>query len=297
MKKILALTLALVLICGTVLVLTSCGKDEDTSTTVAETPLDVTTQAETTSAITGEITTVAGVTTAAGVTTVPGATTAPATTLVNVAAPVNGDKAAIVQYYNTAANATKAYKGNMKVKRVQGTTSTLEEVSIEAVRGTAEDMLPNDYPKEKNVTFANGVGTDGTKAAGFFPVDDQAYASKLDPSGVTSATCTADGTGYKVVIKLVSESGNDINFVPKHHGSCIDTLNLTAEDLEPFTLNEAAVTYQGATITAKVDATGRITSWDIKEPVLIQGKLAWKMFNLIEAKVIGTWKQQFTITY
>ena len=38
-----------------------------------------------------------------------------------------------------------------------------------------------------------------------------------------------------------------------------------------------------------------ISEAKIDEPVLIQGKLAWKMFNLIEAKVIGTWKQQFTI--
>ena len=297
MKKVLALVLALVLICGTVLVLTSCGgKEEDATTTAAaETPDDITTlAAETTLA---DETTAADATTAADETTAADATTVAETTLAAVAAPVNGDKAAIVTYYNTVANATKGYKGDMKVKRVQGTTSSLEKVSIEAVRGTAEGMLPNDYPSEKNVTFANGVGTDGTKASSFFPVDDQQYASKLDPSGVASATCTADGDGYKVVIKLVSENGKDINFVPKHHGSCIDTLALTAEDLEPFTLNEADVTYQGATITAKVDAAGRITSWDISEPVMIHGKLAWKMFNLIEADVLGTWKQQFTITY
>lgn len=289
MKKVLALILALVLLCGTVMVLTSCGgKDDDVTTTTEEPLVDVTDE-----------TTLAPEETE---TTLPGSEvseTVAETTLAleAVEAPVNGDKAAVIEFYNNVANATKSYKGNMKVKRVQGTTSTLEEVSIEAVRGTAEGMLPNDYPKTKDVTFANGVGTDGTKAASFFPVDDKAYASNLSPDGAVSAVCTADGDGYKVVIKLVSEQGNDINFVPKHHGSCVDTLALTAEDLAPFTLNEADVTYTGATITAKVDANGRITSWTLNEPVVIHGKLAWKVFNLIEAKVIGTWKQEFTIAY
>lgn len=295
MKRTIALILALALVAGTAIFFASCSdKDNDVTTTLAD---------ETTVSENDKVTTtLADGTTVSEPVSEPeanGETTsaAPATTLPTVTAPVNGSVAQIVEFYNASANATKAYQGKMTVKRVQGTVSSLEDISIGLARGTVEGVLPNDYPKEKTVTFDSGKGTDGTKQQSFFPVDDKATASTLSAAGVKSAVCTADGTGSKVVITLVSENGNDINFVPKHHASCMDTLALTQEDLDPLTINEANITYTGATITAKIDANGRITSWVISEPVTINGKVALGSFNLITVSVLGTWKQNYTITY
>lgn len=297
MKKITAIILALVFALGACLMLASCGgktTDETTAATTEANEPETMAQAENPEASTAQNTADESVQPSEGA-----SETAPAetTTLAAVEAPVGGSVAQIVEYYNKAANAAKAYPGTMKVKRTQGTVSSLESISIELARGIVEGILPNDYPQEKTVTFTNGKSSSGEKASAFFPVDDKPYTSNLTPAGVKSASCAKQGSGYKVVITLVSEKGDDINFVPKHHSSCADTLALTQEDLDPLTINECNITYTGATITATVDEYGRITTLNISEPVVIEGKVAWKSFNIIEVKVIGTWKQEFVVTY
>ncbi|NMP38200.1 MAG: hypothetical protein GX051_08825 [Clostridiales bacterium] len=212
-------------------------------------------------------------------------------------APINGAKDAVLNYYNTTANAAKKYSGTVKIARAQGTTSTLDEISIESLRGKAEEMLPNDYPQNKSASYTAGKSSDGDTLSRMLPPDKADYTSKLTASGVKSAVCTAQGDGCKIVITLVEEKGNDINFKPPYHGSCMDTLSITSEDIKPFTLKSAEITYVGATITATVDAQGRLTSLKISEPVRIQGKLSFVGIPLINAKITGTWKQEFTLTY
>lgn len=291
MKRILAIIMALILAAGACVALTSCSDNTDAETTT-EVPVEEAIEGESVPEETQAATNAADVP-AEDATQADGAeeATEPETTLAAVTAPVGGSAADILAYYNTAANQLKTYEGNMSVKRVQGTTSNLEEISIELARGVVEGILPNDWPQEKTVS------TDGAGAKDLFPVDDKPYTSALTVDGVKSATCTQDGNGYKVVITLVSEKGNDINFKPKHHGSCMDTLALTQEDLDPLTINECEITYTGATITAKIDEYGRVTSLVVNEPVVIEGTVAWKSLNIIDVKVIGTWKQEFTVTY
>lgn len=296
MRKIIAAILALTLALGACFMLSSCGgkTDDPTTTAAADTSETVEETAAPSEALTGDI----------GETVTPSesapaeeGTTEEPTTLVTVTAPVGGSVADIVTYYNNAVNGAKKYPGKMTVKRTQGTVSSLEEISIGLAQGVVEGVLPNDYPKNETQTFVNGKSSSGKTAASFFPVDDKPYASNLTPAGVKSATCTANGKGSKVVITLISEDGNDINFVPKHHASCADTLALTQEDLDPLTINECHITYTGMTLTAEIDEFGRVTSLKVSEPVTIEGKVAWKKLNLIEVKVLGTWKQEFVVTY
>lgn len=295
MRKIIAAILALTVILGSCAMLASCGGKTDDPTTTAPDSSEAAGITEAPSEL---------VTADNGETVNPSETQAAAestteepTTLVAVAAPVGGSVADIVTYYNTAVNGAKKYPGKMTVKRTQGTVSSLEEISIGLAQSVVEGVLPNDYPKTETQTFVNGKSSSGKTAASFFPVDDKAYASSLTPAGVKSAVCTANGKGSKVVITLVSEDGNDINFVPKHHASCADTLALTQADLDPLTINECHITYTGMTLTAEIDEFGRVTSLKVSEPVTIEGKVAWKKLNLIEVKVLGTWKQEFVVTY
>ena len=259
MRKIIALILALTLALGACFILSSCdGKTDDpTTTAAADTSETVEETAAPSEAVTGDN----------GETVTPSesapaeeGTTEEPTTLVAVTAPVGGSVADIVTYYNNAVNGAKKYPGKMTVKRTQGTVSSLEEISIGLAQGVVEGVLPNDYPQTETQTFVNGKSS-------------------------------------KVVITLISEDGNDINFVPKHHASCADTLALTQEDLDPLTINECHITYTGMTLTAEIDEFGRVTSLKVSEPVTIEGKVAWKKLNLIEVKVLGTWKQEFVVTY
>lgn len=298
MKKILALILALSLTLGVCLALSSCGGDDSTVTTA---PAD---ESQTVSD-SGEASTSDNDVSDASQAAVPESqtvsaedgTTEEATTLLAVKAPVGGSVADIVTYYNTAVNNAKKYPGKVAIDRTQGTVSSLEEISIGLAKSVVEGVLPNDYPQHEAYSFTNGKASNGKTAASFLPVDDKSYASNLTPAGVKSAVCTANGNGSKVVITLISESGNDINFVPKHHASCADTLALTQEDLDPLTINECHITYTGMTLTAVIDEFGRVTSLTVSEPVTIEGKVAWKSLNLIEVKVLGTWKQEFKLSY
>lgn len=206
-------------------------------------------------------------------------------------------KADIVKIFNEAVNNTKKYQGTVEIKRKQGTTTTILAISPEAVRGTAEDMLPNDWPKEKTGTYTKGVNAEGDSINRILPPDKQTYGSKLTEAGVKTASYTAVGSGAKVVITLVEEKGDDINFVPPHHASCMDTLSLTAEDLKPFTLKKATITYSGATITAEINSKGLVTSLKISEPANVQGNLSLSFIPLVNAEIEGLWRQELTLIY
>jgi hypothetical protein len=214
-----------------------------------------------------------------------------------IKAPVGGTIAEIVTFYADRANATKAYSGKVTIDKKDGTTSTLDHISIGFLRGTAEDMLPNDYPRTKSKTFTNGKASDGSSIKGFIPVDGDARMSKLSASGVTNAKCEETAKGWKITLILKSETGDDVNYKPPHHAACMDTLALTAEDLKPFTLKNATVKYTGATLTAELNKDGYITYFDVNMPVIVEGNLAYKSVNLIEAVVNGLWRQTLNFTY
>lgn len=155
-----------------------------------------------------------------------------------IKAPVNGSKAEIVAFFNKYASAMKSYTGKVSVKRVQGTTSKINSLNPDKILGIdliakAEPLLPNDYPKTATKTFNGGKASDGTTLASFLPAAKRA-SYKVDPAGVKAASCVKQGSGWKVSITLVTESGEGLTFVPKHHGSCFDTLSLTPDDFKPF---------------------------------------------------------------
>ncbi len=291
--RIAALVLALIL---TLLCASCTGGETETTTAPAETESSLT-EVDTTAieTLTSEPETEAISETATQPTEAGTETTTEAA--VEIKAPVGGTIAEIVTFYNDQANATKAYKGKVKIDKKDGTTSVLDDISIGLLRGTAEDMLPNDYPKTNSKTFTNGKAADGSSIKGYMPVDEDARMSKLSASGVTKATCTATANGWKITLVLKAESGDDVNFKPPYHSSCMDTLALTAEDLEPFTLNDATVYYKGATLTAEINKDGYVTYFDVNEPVVVEGSLAYKSFDLIDVVVTGTWKQTLKFTY
>lgn len=210
-------------------------------------------------------------------------------------APVNGSKADIVNFFNKYATAMKQYTGKVTVKRVQGTTSKINSITGgDAVKGTAESLLPNDYPQTSTKTFNGGKASDGTTLAKFLPADDlKAY--NVPAEGVKSATCVKQGSGWKVSITLVPESGTGLQYVPKYHSKCFDTLSLSEDDFKPFTPKSTTVNYQSGTYTFVLGADGRITSISVNEPANVVCKLS--LGFSIDADFTGTWRQDYTFTY
>lgn len=210
-------------------------------------------------------------------------------------APVNGSKADIVAFFNKYATAMKQYKGKVTVKRVQGTTSKINSITGgSAIAKIAQPLLPNDYPKTDNKTFNGGKASDGTTLASFLPASKRA-SYKVDPAGVKSASCVKQGSGWKVSITLVTESGEGLTYVPKHHGSCFDTLSLTKDSFGPFEPVSTKVNYQSGTFTFVLNANGTLASINVSEPANVICKL--KKGVSIDADFTGTWQQQYTFAY
>ncbi len=222
--------------------------------------------------------------------------------------------AEIATLYNNAMNKTKAYNGNVKIKSVEGVTTTVTEMTA-VLKGLAQSALAplNSYPKTREATFSNGAATarsetnkdgetktkdPGEKLAAYLPPPDSKNAS-LKAAGIKDAKYTAVGGGYKLEITLVKESGEGVNFLPPHHSSVMDTLGITDEDLGDFRVMDATTTYGGATITANVNAQGLLTSLNIYEIVNISGKIGHKSTGTIGFNTVldGDWKQDITFTY
>ena len=309
MKRLFALMLALAMIFAFAACKNDAGKDDETTTAADAAGADVSAGDETAAPADGSTAPVTDDTgstvpatgdeasTAAGPQnadeTKGGSTGGQTAAVIN--APVNGSKADIVNFFNKYATAMKQYTGKVTVKRVQGTTSKINSITGgDAVKDKAEPLLPNDYPQTSTKTFNGGKASDGTTLAKFLPADDLT-AYNVPAEGVKSATCVKQGSGWKVSITLVPESGTGLQYVPKYHSKCFDTLSLSEDDFKPFTPKSTTVNYQSGTYTFVLGADGRITSISVSEPANVVCKLSLGIS--IDADFTGTWKQDYTFTY
>lgn len=225
-------------------------------------------------------------------------------------APVGSDIAKIVAYYNAAANATKANKGKMTLDIVQGSTTKITETSFSnPIKNIGNKLLPNDYGTKKHLTVTNGnaVGTKTTVKGEtknenksinkILPIDNNPKMSTLTAAGVQSATCTKVSGGYKVVIKLKSETVTSLSEKPKNHYSCMDVLNITEDDLGGFKIEDCKIQYTGGTLTATVNDKNMLTYFDVVNPMHITGNLTYPPVIKGSAVIDASWKQTVTFKY
>lgn len=296
MKRILVFLLAL---CALV-TFAACGSDDggdettpvDASnyTTRADDDSDpVTTSPEQSSSI-GETTLADGSTTADGATsTAPGATD-----------PVGPDTpsgtAAIVKFYNDAANNTKSQKNFTAVKSDK-LNCNITEGALTIIDSLLND-LRSDKPNQKEV-FVNGKGTinSGNTPQKFLPVSGQSYMSKLEPGWVQSATCTKNANGtFTINLKLKEESFLAVTGDAVHHHSCMDTLDIDWAGLPVKVHDQTKGRVHDATIKAVVNKEGTLLQEvHIYEPVEVKGQV--QVVVWADITVEGYWKQDITFTY
>ncbi|MCQ2479763.1 MAG: hypothetical protein MJ120_03900, partial [Clostridia bacterium] len=217
------------------------------------------------------------------------------------AAPVGTDISKIVPYYNKVANATKAYKGKITFKAKQGASTKITDTSFpKAAMNIANGMLPNDYPTDgsfnRNYVITNGQSSDGKSINKILPIDGDSAMSKLTAAGVASAKCAKSGNGYKIEIKLKPESTNSFSVQPPQHKACMDCLNMTDEDLKPFTCENCNIGYQGGTIMAVVNDKGLLTEFHAYNPMHITGTLKWTAISGT-AVIDANWKRDAYMAY
>ncbi len=215
---------------------------------------------------------------------------------------VPGDIAEIVAFYNERANAMKTCQNRVTVTKSDGTTSTINSITGgSVVQNLANDMLPNDYSEKPALTFINGVSGNKTLAA-YLPRSYSSLMSELNPTGVNgvkAATIAPYDDGYAVTIDMkdeVTSGPTALSDKPTYISKCMDTLNITRNDLEPFTIVDATATYTGCKIEAVFDAQGRMTKLDVTTPVRILGNLKYSVIGL-NADVTGTYNGNYTFAY
>jgi hypothetical protein len=319
MKNTLKKVIAFLLVFSFVFAFAACNDDDDKeTTTAAATTVEGDTTAEATT-VDGETTTVDGETTTEGITD-PNATTTAGVTDPNVTttaataikAPIGGTKTQVIEFYNQYGNAMKSYKGKVTVTKKDGTVSEITKLATDGlpfglgdrIRDKALELLPNDYETKPTYTFVNGTSTkDNKNLAKWLPRDASTKLSELSPTGangVKSATCVASGSGWKITILMnddITSGATALSDKPKYVSKCMDTLSLTAADLDPFTLLDATVNYSGCSINAVFDAQGRMTKLDILTPAKIAGNLKGFGVTLKDTQVVGNYKGNYTFAY
>ncbi len=189
----------------------------------------------------------------------------------------------------------KSYTGKVSVKRVQGTTSKINSITGgSAIAKIAQPLLPNDYPKTDNKTFNGGKASDGTTLASFLPAAKRA-SYKVDPAGVESTSSSSRAAAGRSASLSLPRAGEGLTYVPKHHGSCFDTLSLTKDSFGTFEPVSTKVNYQSGTFTFVLNANGTLASINVSEPANVICKL--KKGVSIDADFTGTWQQQYTFVY
>ena len=216
--------------------------------------------------------------------------------------PTPGDTAEILAYYNAHANAMKVFQGTVTVTKRDGTTSKINAITGgSTIQNYAEGLLPNDYRAKPTLTFVNGMGGSRTLAS-YLPRNDSNFMSELNPSGPNGVKWAATedlAGGRKVTIALnddLTTGPTALRDKPTYVSLCMDTLDLTADDLKPFTLESAVVNYTGCKIVAVFDAQNRMTKLDITTPVNIVGTLKYGVVG-VTFDITGTYNGNYTFAY
>ena len=125
-------------------------------------------------------------------------------------APVGGSIAQVAAFYNQYANAIKAAE-RITVKKHNVRNATLDIPAV--IKALLPKRMKNFDPSANETiteTFVNGKGTGDSarKLNDFLPVNGTSDVSRLKASHIKSASCTAQGEGWAVSIKLKNEPMN-----------------------------------------------------------------------------------------
>lgn len=264
MKKVLAITLSLLLF---ILIFSSCSGKKDEETTEESTTEYTTEYITETTTVQAEtaVSNTTPETTAAETTTAVPATTIPATTEVIATQPVQQDvstysKGQIIGLYSAALSKTRSYTAPLTVHHKEDMTFELKEASV---GGPLVQRLVNTLmttfikPTDSDYSFSGGtaVNEDGENIPLLLP---QRNNFELPEDAVLSATAesTSDG-GYRVKIVLNDEKVG-YGEVPKNNSGAMGYLDTTKLELKIVKINSCTIDYTGSVIDAVIRPDGYI---------------------------------------
>lgn len=163
--------------------------------------------------------------------------------------PTKMSKAALINYYNTAANDAKSKAKSITKTQNQASLAKAPQINngiLESIANTLMKAFLSDSPKSVNETYSSAA----EKKENFY-VGGQSYSSKLTASDVTSATCKKSGSNYVVTLKVKGSS------VSKAF-STISKNQITDAVKGMVKFNSIDISYSDSTIQATVGPNGKL---------------------------------------
>lgn len=196
--------------------------------------------------------------------------------------------AAILAYYNTAANNIKT-KAKSVTRNYEDYQHNKDKLVLPALLQSAGESLIGSFLK-KNETPETYNGADAIK--GGFPIPGESYVSKLTEAQIASAECKDNGTEYEITIVAKTEKNPTYGQGVSAGFEIIKTEDVM--DAASFIVKSFDTEYYDCTVKCKVDkATGNITWINFSTPIIMN--VASKIG--INATVGMTFVKDFTITY
>ena len=205
--------------------------------------------------------------------------------------PLGYNKAQLVDYYNAALKKSYSYK--MNVSKVENVTVEVGKVNIKAginVDATkmANSIISNNTKKNGVVqtkSFVGGKSTDDGTSVQQFVLPTNLYADAVQDINITQ-----NGQGYKMVIKLKSETCSH-DGVAKYNASCSWPLDVGVIDFgQAVTIQECTFNYPGTILTAMIDAQGRVYAVQTDMPLHVSNAKATAVGATITVESIdGRW--------
>ena len=213
-----------------------------------------------------------------------------------------GSLAEICAAYNKAINAAKKMK-NGTMHKVGTVNLVCTDCSIAFLQSTVDTLLQSfTTPTDRTITVRNGVARDQD---GNVVSDLNAWITPngrdcaLKTSYIAAASAKATSDGYKIAIRLKTEQSTfdgTNTVVPVGHNSCLDPLNLATLELPASAgITEATMIYPGATLSASVNRSGKLTKLAIRLP--IEGTGTGKLGVTLSLSIKGEMNESYAFTY
>ncbi len=196
--------------------------------------------------------------------------------------------AAILAYYNTAANNIKT-KAKTVTRNYEDYQHNEDKLELPSLLQSAGKSLIGTFLK-KNETPQTYEGTDAIK--GGFPIPGETYVSKLTEAQIASAECKDNGSEYEITIVAKTEKNPTYGQGVSAGFEIIKTEDVM--NAAGFIVKSFDTEYYNCTVKCKVDkATGNITWINFATPIIMSVASSIG----INAKVGMTFVKDFTVTY
>lgn len=196
--------------------------------------------------------------------------------------------AAIVEYYNTAANKIKTNAASV-TRNFEDNQHNAEKLVVPSMLKSTGEKLIGTFLK-RNDTPETYTGTADIVAK--FPIPGENYVSKLTAADVKSAECKDNGNEYEITIVAKTEKNPTYGQGVSAGFEVISTDAVM--DAAGFIVKSFDTEYYDCTVKCKVNkATGNITWIQITTPVVMDVSTSIG----INATVGMTFIKDYTVTY